>query len=153
MPLGFVPASGDWKIRQFTSSSTATFIKGCLVALDENRRVVEYVSTYSAYLGVALADSANSTPAGQVQIAIPTPGCTAFTDVAPGVTQASLATGSWAGIGKRGNYMSFVTTHMASLWSQPVHMVGHIRSSDSRVEVGFNALPATFWSTSSATLS
>ena len=69
MALGFVAGQGDqWEIREFTTNSAATFLKGSAVALNGARDVVEYASTMSQFLGFSLGDSANSLPAGKVQM-------------------------------------------------------------------------------------
>lgn len=156
MPLGFVPGSGPWEHREFTTLSTATFKKGSLVELGGARTLTEYASTSSSVLGIALCDSVNSTPAGKVQVAIPRPGCIAWADLAPGIGASSLSAGVALGVGKRGDYMSFVTTHHASVWSQIVACTGKYdigtTSGLSRAEVYFIQNAAEFYSTSSVSL-
>lgn len=156
MPLGFVPGSGPWEHREFTTLSTATFKKGSLVELGGARTLTEYASTSSSVLGIALCDSVNSTPAGKVQVAIPRPGCIAWADLAPGIGSSGLSAGQAMGVGKRGDYMSFVTTHHASVWSQIVGLTGRYdtgaTSGVSRVEVYFIQNAAEFYSTSSVSL-
>lgn len=154
MPLGFIPSEGRWNNRLFDTASTATFLKGSLVALNGARNVVEYTSQMSSYLGVALGDSANSLPTGKVLVAVPEDGCIATTDVAPGLTVSSLSIGEAMGIGKRGNYMSFVTDDTASVWSAIVTIVGShdSTSGNSRIKVAFIKNEATYWSTSSVSV-
>lgn len=152
MPLGFVLGSGPWEIRQFNTNSAATFLKGSLVELNGARDVVEYASTSSSVLGIALGDSANSLPSGKVQIAIPRPGCTAIADVAPGIVASAISVGQAMGVGKRGNYMSYVTSDAASVWSRIVTVVGALNSTTSRVEVAFIQNAAEVYSTSSVSL-
>lgn len=154
MPLGFIPSEGCWQIRQFDTASSATFLKGSLTALNGARDVVEYTSVMSSYLGIALGDSANSLPAGKVQIAIPTDGCVATTDVAPGLVGSKLSIGEAMGIGKRGNYMSYVTDDTASVFSAIVTIVGShdSTSGNSRIKVAFIKNEATVWSTSSVSI-
>ena len=93
MALGFILGEGDWDIRQYDTASAATYLKGSLVALNTARNVVEYTSSMSAYLGIAMHSSVNSLPAGKVLVAIPKPGCIAIADVAPGLTVSSLSVG------------------------------------------------------------
>lgn len=156
MPLGFVPGSGPWEHREFTTLSTATFKKGSLVELGGARTLTEYASTSSSVLGIALCDSVNSTPAGKVQVAIPRPGCIAWADLAPGIGSSGLSAGQAMGVGKRGDYMSFVTTHHASVWSLIVGLTGRYdtgaTSGISKVEVYFIQNAAEFYSTSSVSL-
>lgn len=153
MPLGFTPSSGPWQIEEFTTNSSATFLKGSLVALNGARQVVEYASTLSHYLGIALQDSVDSLPATKVQVAIPMPGCTAYADVAPGVTASVSSIGHAMGVGKRGDYMSFVTTHGASVFSKIVTVLGPIITSPvSRVRVAFIQNEALVYSTSSVSI-
>jgi len=137
MALGFIPASGDWDYRQFNTNSAATFVKGCLVTLNGARDVIEYQSTDSSYLGIALHNSANSCPAGKVLVAIPKPGCTAFCDAFTGMATSVTSVGQAMGIAKSGNFVSFITTLHTSVWSQTVTIVNQPRSADSRVEVAF----------------
>lgn len=154
MALGFVLGEGPWEIRQYDTASAATFLKGSLCALNTARNVVEYTSTMSTYLGIAMQDSVNSLPAGKVLIAIPRPGCIAVTDVAPGLASSSLSVGEAMGCGKRANYMSFVTDDTASLHSAVLTIVGShdSTSGNSRIKVAFNQLQATFYSVSSTTI-
>ena len=154
MALGFVPSEGRWEIRQYDTASAATFLKGSLVAFDGARNLVEYTSRMSSYLGVALQDSANSLPAGKVQVAIPIPGCIATTDVAPGLAASSISIGEAMGIGKRGNYMSYVTDDTASIWSAVVTIAGShdSTSGNSRIKVAFIQLASELFSISSLTV-
>lgn len=152
MPLGFVLGTGPWEIRQFNTNSAATFLKGSLVELNGARDVVEYASTSSSVLGIAMHASVDSLPAGKVLVAIPKPGCTAICDVAPGVVGSVASVGQAQGIGKRGNYMSFLTDVNASVWSRIVTVVGPMDSASSRIEVAFTQNHAEIYSTSSVSL-
>lgn len=149
---GFVLGSGPWEQRLFNTASAATFLKGSLVELDGARNVVEYASTSSSVLGIALHASVDSLPAGKVLVAIPKPGCTAIADVAPGIAASAISIGHAMGVGKRGNYMSYVTTDAASVWSKVVTVVGTLNSTNSTVEVAFIQNIAEVYSTSSASL-
>ena len=152
MALGFIPATGDWHYRAFDTNSAATFLKGCLVALNGARNLVEYDSTLSQYVGIAMQNSANSTPTGKVNVAIPRPGCTARTDVWTGIGASSISVGHAMGTGKLGNYNSFVTTLATSVFSKIVTIVGPVRSADSTVEVAFIQNEALVYSTSSVSI-
>ena len=151
MPLGLVPCRGDWEYRTFNTSSAATFAKGCLVALNGARDVVEYVSTMSSYLGIAMSHSTASTPAGKVVVAIPRPGCSATADLNGGWAQSLVSIGEVFCISKAGNLMSFITLRQ-SVFSSNVEVVGPVDSATSRVEVAFVQLGATLYSVSSTSI-
>lgn len=151
MPEGLTPARGDWEQRRFDTASAATFAKGCLVALNGARDVVEFTSAMSSYLGIALSASTASLPAGKVTVAIPRPGCTAFSDVTNNYTASALSVGQVFTIGKHGNLMSYISNR-ASVFSSVVEIVGPLDSDTSRIEVAFVQLGATFYSVSSTSL-
>src|SRR5262245_336422 len=110
MPEGLTPARGEWEYRQFTTASSATYAKGTLVALNTARDVVEFVSTMSTYLGIAMSASTASLPLGKVLVAIPAPGCTAYSDVTNSFAASALSIGEVYSIGKHGNLNSYITT-------------------------------------------
>ena len=152
MALGLIPATGDWDYRQFNTNSAATFTKGCLVALNGARNVIEHTSTLSHYLGIAMQNSANSTPPGKVMVAIPKPGCTATADCFTGMAQSDMSIGQARGIAKLGNFYSYVTTLHTSVFSQIFTIVGPVDSTYSRVEVAFIQNEAMLYSTSSVSI-
>jgi len=153
MALGFVVGSGPWQIRQFNTNSSATFLKGCLVELNGARDLVEYASTSSSVLGIALQNSAASAPPGKVLVAIPAPGCTAFCDLTAAVMPVSaVSAGQALGISKVGNYNSFATLTVGSVWSRIVTATGWYDSAASRIEVSFNQINSEFYSVSSTSL-
>lgn len=156
MPLGLTPARGPWESRWFETASAATFLKGSLVGFDDAYRLGEYASTDSAFVGIALSDSVNSTPIrglNMVQVAVPLPGATAAADIATGVAQSDMSIGKKICVYKSGNYASFASTVMghASRFSAIAQVVGPIETRVSRVEIAFNAEGAAFYSTSSTT--
>ena len=156
MALGLVPSSGPWEYRQYDTTSTATFLKGCLVTFGGARTLVERASTDSGYVGIALSDSVNSFPAGKIQVAIPRPGCTAFCDVTANFSSSQLSAGQAWGLDKRGNYNSFLTTLATSVFSRIATIVGPIdlgaRSGNSRIEIAFIQNEAIIYSTSSVSI-
>ena len=152
MALGFIPATGHWDYRQFDTTSSSTFVKGCLVSFNGARTLVEYDSTLSQYVGIAQQTSTNSTPAGKVLVAVPKPGCTARTDVWTGITASAISVGHAMALGKQGNYNSYITTLATSVFSKVVTIVGPVRSADSRVEVAFIQNEALIYSTSSVSI-
>jgi len=156
MPLGITPSAGPWQIREFNSNSAATYLAGSLVAFNGARDVVEFTSVMSSYIGVALNDSVNSQPRGKVQVAIPVPGCTCWSDITTGVVASTLSAGQALGIAKPGNSFSFVTTLATSVFSRIWATTGKYdlgtTSGKSRVEMIFISNEATLWSVSSVSI-
>lgn len=153
---GLVPARGIWEIRWFETLSTATFPKGSLVNFDSQYRLREYLSTDSQIVGIALSYSTQSTSIrglDMVAVAIPTPNCTAYSDLTTGVTQSSMSIGKKVLVYKQGNMMSYASTlfGQASGFSQIAQVVGPIDATNSRVEIAFNVLAGVFYSGSTAT--
>lgn len=153
---GLVPARGPWQDRWFETASAATFKKGSLVNFDAAYRVKEYASTDSNFVGIAQSNSTASTEIrglNMVQVSVPLPGATAYSDLTTGVGQSSLSIGKKILIYKQGNIMSYASTEMghASRFSAIAQVVGPIDAARSRVEIGLNSEGAAFYSTSSAT--
>lgn len=153
---GLIPARGTWESRWFETLSTATYAKGSLVALNDAYRLREYASTDSQVLGIAASASTGSQKLGgvqKVQVYIPTPNCTAYSDLTTGVTQSSLSIGKKILIYKQGNLMSYASTLAghASNFSSIAQVAGPIDALNSRVEVSFNLDGVVFYSTSSST--
>lgn len=156
MPLGLVPARGNWEQRWFETGSAATFPKGSLVNFDDAYRLKEYASTDSQIVGIALSYSTQSTPIrglNMVAVAVPAPNCTAEADITTGVVQSAMSIGKKIAFEKRGNYMSYASTVIghASRFSGIAQVLGPIDAARSRVEVAFNQDAVAFYSTSSAT--
>lgn len=153
---GLVPARGPWQERWFETASAATFAKGSAVNFDAAYRVKEYASTDSQIVGIAQSASTQSTEIrglNMVQVAVPLPGATAYSDLTTGVAQSDLSIGKKIAIYKQGNLASYASTVMghASRFSAVAQVVGPIDAKLSRVEIGFNAEGAAFYSTSSVT--
>lgn len=154
--LGLIPHRGKWETRWFETASAATFKKGSAVQLDDAYRLGEYASTDSSVLGIALSDSVNSTPMGgvnKVAVAIPAPGCTAYSDLTTGVTQSALSIGKKVCLYKQGDLSSYASSVIghASRFSALLTIVGPIDSTQSRVEVAFNMETVGLYSVSSTT--
>jgi hypothetical protein len=154
--LGLVPARGDWESRWFETLSTATYQKGSLVNFNSTYQLREYLSTDSTAVGIAASASTGSQKLGgvqKVQVFIPTPNCTAYSDVTTGVTQSNMSIGKKILIYKQGNLMSYASTLAghASNFSSLAQVVGPIDALLSRVEVSFNLDSVAFYSTSSTT--
>lgn len=154
--LGLVPARGDWESRWFETLSTATYAKGSLVQFGADYRLREYASTDSATVGIAAsASTASQKIRGlqMVQVYIPAPNCTAYSDITTGVTQSAMSIGKKILIYKQGNLMSYASTVMghASNFSSIAQVVGPIDAALSRVEISFNLDGAVFYSTSTTT--
>lgn len=156
MPIGLVPARGDWESRWFETGSAATFPKGSLVNFDDGYRLKEYASTDSQIVGVAASYSTQSTEVrglNMVQVYVPSAKCTAIADITTGVAQSAMSIGKKIAFEKRGNINSFASTVMghASRFSAIAQVVGPIDAARSQVEVAFNAEAVAFYSTSSVT--
>jgi hypothetical protein len=154
--LGLVPARGDWESRWFETASAATFAKGSLVGFDNAYRLGEYASTDSSIVGIAASHSTASQSIrglSMVQVFVPAPGCTAYSDVTTGVLQSDLSIGKKVLVYKEGNLMSYASTVIghASLHSAIAQIVGPIDADLSRVEIAFNMMNVAFYSTSSTT--
>ncbi len=154
--LGLIPARGQWESRWFEVLSTATFPKGSMVNFDAAYRVKEYASTDSTAIGISATSSTGSQTLGgvkKVEVYLPTPNCTAYSDLTTGVTQSSLSIGKKILIYKQGNLMSYASTLAghASNFSSIAQVVGPIDALLSRVEVSFNLDSVAFYSTSSTT--
>lgn len=154
--LGLVPARGDWESRWFETASAATYGKGSLVNFDAAYRLKEYLSTDSAIVGIAASHSTASQSIrglNMVQVFVPAPNCTAYSDVTTGVTQSAMSIGKKILIYKEGNLMSYASTVMghASRHSSIAQVLGPIDADLSRVEVAFNMENVGFYSTSSTT--
>ena len=154
--LGLVPARGNWESRWFETTSTATFAKGSLVNLNNAYRLKEYASTDSQVLGIAASHSTASQSIrglNMVQVYLPTPNCTAYSDITTGVAQSALSIGARTLVYKQGNLMSYASTVMghASNFSSIAAIVGPIDADLSRVEIAFNQDGVALYSTSSVT--
>lgn len=154
--LGLVPARGNWESRWFETASAATFAKGSLVNFDDAYRLGEYASTDSQIVGIALSYSTQSTEIrglDMVQVAVPTPNCTAYSDLTTGIAQSDLSIGKKVLVYKEGNLFSYASTVMgqASRFSSIAQIVGPIDATLSRVEIAFNMENVAFYSTSSVT--
>lgn len=154
--LGLVPARGDWESRWFETLSTATYGKGSLVNFGADYRLKEYASTDSTIVGIAASHSTASQSIrglNMVQVFVPAPNCTAYSDVTTGVTQSAMSIGKKILIYKEGNLMSYASTVMghASRHSSIAQVLGPIDADLSRVEVAFNMENVGFYSTSSTT--
>ena len=156
MALGLTPFRGNWESRWFETASAATYPKGSLVNFNDAYRLKEYASTDSQVVGIALSYSTQSTSIrglDMVEVALPTPNCTAYSDLTTGVTQSSMSIGKKISVYKQGNYMSYASALIgeASRFSGIAQVVGPIDATRSRVEVSFNLEAVAFYSGSSAT--
>ena len=159
MALGIVPARGPWEYRRsaVTSVSNGAFQKGEPVKLDHGRLVSLWSSVDSGFYGIAMGSSANSLPAGQQIIAIPSPGCTAYMDVATTEVASGLS------LGQTGSFVSAngITSQWSGVQSKSfssamITIVGPVDvgtiSGVSRIEICFLVGTSTFYSASSMTL-
>ena len=154
--LGLVPARGNWESRWFETLSTATYAKGSLVNFNPVYQLREYLSTDSTVVGIAASASTGSQSLGgvkKVQVYIPTPNCTAYSDLTTGVLQSGMSIGKRCLVYKQGNLMSYASTVMghASNFSSIAFVAGPIDAALSRVEIGFNLDSVALYSTSTTT--
>lgn len=154
--LGLVPARGNWETRWFETASAATYQKGSLVNFDDGYRLKEYASTDSQAVGIAASGSTASTSIrglNMVGVYLPTPNCTAFSDITTGVAQSAMSIGKKIAMYKQGNLASYASTvpGHASGFSSIAQVVGPIDAALSRVEIAFNLQGVAFYSNSTAT--
>ena len=107
-------------------------------------------------MGIAASASTGSQKLGgvnKVQVYIPAPNCTAYSDITTGVVQSAMSIGKKILIYKQGNLMSYASTVMghASNFSSIAQVVGPIDAQLSRVEISFNLDGSAFYSTSTVT--
>lgn len=134
--LGITPSGGGWKTKTFSIASNSN--KGDLISLNDERHTLPYVSIQSQYLGVGLHDSANSLPAGQLLVEIPSIGAEATIDLPTGLTASQLSFGQVYSIYSRDGRMSYLTTLFGSSFSQMVTIEGVAQTSQaSRILVSF----------------
>jgi hypothetical protein len=156
MAYGLIPARGNWESRWFETASAATYPKGSAVNFDDAYRLKEYASTDSQVVGIAASYSTQSTSIrglNMVQVYVPAPGCTAYSDVTTGVTQSALSIGKKICLYKQGDYASYASSLIghSSRFSGVAQVVGPIDATRSRVEIAFNTEGVAFYSTSSVT--
>jgi hypothetical protein len=147
-----IPNRGDWQNRLFDSNSTATFVKGSLVALNPRRLLVEYTSVSSAAVGIALHDSADSLPAGKVLVAVPSAGATFWAQTGT-LAVSALSLGQTVGIKKSGNTVDQVDGTLTSAVSAIGHIYGSVKdtSTVSVIEVMWAPTQHVFGSASTNT--
>src|SRR5690242_14412213 len=146
-----IPARGDWRYRLFDSNSTATFVKGSLVALNPRRLLVEYTSVSSAPVGIAMHNSADSLPAGKVVVAVPAGGECTFMAQTGTLALSALSLGQTVGIKKSGNTVDQVDATLTSAVSAIGSIYGPVRdtSSVSVIEIYWAPTQWVFGSASS----
>ncbi len=152
MALGLIPSRGEVKIRQFDTTSTATFLYGCAVKLGGARTLSEYSGGESSFLGVALQSSASSLPAGKVLVALPGDNCYFMADVPTSLTASALSRGETVGIYKVGNLCSYITNSFTSEGGRIAIITGDLDSATSRIEIQFNHVNTVYNSADSQTV-
>lgn len=155
--MAVTPARGDWAYRLLDSKSTATFVRGSMVALAPDRTVIEYDSTKSAYLGIALNSSVDSAMygGGKVLVAIPSgQDCTAVLPMATNLAASALSIGTPVGVKKSGNtFDQLDEAPMASAFSRIGLIYGKpILSPLSMIEVAMAGTTGVFFSNSTVTV-
>jgi hypothetical protein len=150
--MALIPNRGDWQQRLFDSNSTATFVKGSLVALNPRRLLVEYTSVSSAAVGIALHNSVNSLPGGKCLVAVPSAGATFWAQTGT-LAVSALSLGQTVGIKKSGNTVDQVDGTLTSAVSAIGHIYGSIKDTSgvSVIEVMWAPTQHVFGSASSNT--
>jgi len=156
MPLGIVPARGDWEYRRFSAFTTLAqgqWQKGELVGMSGPGRLPSLYtsSNFSTFLGVAMNASLQSVPTGTCVLAIPRPGCTAYVDLLTSEAASGMSFGQAGSIVSANGITSTFSLLATSVWSRVVEIVGPVDSALSRVEVAFIQAGQTIYSTSSVT--
>lgn len=136
MGTGFRPYRGDWRTRQFDTTSTATFRQWCPVSLSSTHQLKEFgtAAANEKLLGIAMHDSEDSLPTGKVLVAVPGFGATAVGKVQTGVASSALSIGLAYDMEKSGNNLRIDTD---STTSACVMIMGTIDSATSEIEVVF----------------
>ena len=148
-----IPARGGWGYRLFDSNSTATFVKGSLVALNPRRLLVEYTSVSSAAVGIAMHNSTDSLPAGKVLVAVPVGNECTFMAQTGTLALSALSLGQTVGIKKSGNTVDQVDATLTSAVSAIGSLYSPVRdtSSVSVIEVYWAPTQWVFGSASTNT--
>jgi hypothetical protein len=150
MAQGLIPARGKWILREYNTTSTATYLKGCAVAFSAALGTVsEYSGGAPGFLGIAQSNSTASLPSPKVLIAIPAgPDCTCTVDA--GTIGTSLLTvGFSAGLWKVGNYNSLITMSYTSAAGKPFVICTPLNSAASTIECSIKYDAATYGSAAS----
>ena len=153
--MALIPARGNWAYRVFDSKSTATFVKGSAVDLAPDRTVIEYGSTRSQFLGIAMHNSVDSLAnPGKVVVALPNGGdCTMMVPMATNLARSALSIGTPVGVVKSGNTVDLLAeAPQASAFSRFGSIYGApILSPLSMIEVAINNTGGLFFSSSTHT--
>ena len=147
---GIKEGRGDWEYQTMTLTAASNLSQGTGVALAAARTVSEYSGGQAGLLGFLKHPSANSLPAGQVIVAIPKPGCTAFVDVPTGLAASALSLGQTYYLYKAGGVTSYVTNSLTS--GGVVTIVGPINSTNSTIEVSFALNAGQYYSSGSVSI-
>lgn len=111
--MGIREGRGRWITYETGVLSTATFVKGSLTGFVAGT-VREYASSQSQALGIALANSVDSLPAGKAKVKVPTGAdVTAWAVVPAGISASSLSFGLNIGIVKSGNTVDNITWNVS----------------------------------------
>lgn len=151
--MGLIPASGPWLYRTLDSNSTATFVRGSLVAFNPRRLLVEYTSVTSSPVGIAMGSSVDSLPPGKVVVAVPNGGGCTFYAPTGTLALSALSFGQAVGISKSGNTVDQVDATVNSR----ISVVGTVyrgpfdTSGVTKAEIAWSPTQGVFFSGSSNT--
>ena len=134
--IGVRPYRGTWSIRQFDTTSTATFRQFCPVSMSSTHLLQEFgtAALNEKIVGIALHASVDSFPAGKVAVAIPGFGATALTNVQTGASASYFSRGLAYDVEKSGNNLQL---NVDSTTSACVVVMGELNSANSTIEVAF----------------
>lgn len=154
--MGLRPNRGKWEYKLMDSKSTATFVEGSAVGLAPDRTVIEYASTQSQFLGIAMNSSVNSLAhPGKVVVAVPDGGfCTMWVPMATNVAASALSLGQPVGVVKSGNTVDVLTeAPQASAFSRIGLIYGKpVLSPVSMIEVALTNTAGVWFSSSTITV-
>ena len=150
---GLIPGRGRWIQRTLDITSASTWSKGDALGVAGARTISVYSGGAPNFIGIATHDSANSIPAGQCVVSIPTgPDCTLIADVPTGLATSSASFGETLGLYRVGGRTSYITTSYTSDAGRPFIVVGPINSTFSTIELGIKQNAVVYGSAVSTAL-
>ena len=134
--IGFRPKGDGWDVKEFDVLSTSTVGQFAPCLLGAARTVIEATSASTRILGITANASANSLPAGKIQVYVPKQDTNAVfrTNVQTGVAQSAFTVYFPFNIEKSGNTFRADADSSASAI---VQTVGAIDSTTSEVDCVF----------------
>lgn len=149
---GLTVGRGRWIQRTLNITAASAFTAGDAVGVAGARTVSLYSGGAANFLGIALGNSANSLPAGQMVVAIPVgPDCTVIANLPTGLAQSAVSFGESVGLYAVGGSTSYVTTSYTSDTGRPFIVASQaINSTNSTIELLFKPNTGVYGSAVSA---